>query len=276
MATIPLEDNFTDILGKAQRGLKLTDEQLSQRAGIKVAELAAAKSGEVEEDILRKLAGVLGLGADRLVASARKSWYPAAHEVPGLAQFNSPYEDMTVNAYLAWDTKTKEAVAFDTGADAGPILHLAKANGLRITTILLTHTHPDHIAELSRLKKETGAPAYVSQLEPTSGAETFPEGRTFAVGSLRIETRKTSGHSVGGITFVVSGLSQPVAVVGDSLFAGSMGGGGISYADALENNRKKILTLAGQTVVCPGHGPLTSVAEEQQHNPFFPEFANAR
>ena len=272
MAKIPLEDNFTDILGKAQRGLKLTDEQLSQQAGIKVAELAAAKSGEVQDDVLRKLSGPLRLGADRLIASARKSWYPAQHEVSGLAQFNTPYEDMTVNAYLAWDTKTKEAVAFDTGADASPMLQLAKANALRITTILLTHTHGDHIAELGRLKKETGAPAYVSQLEPTSGAETFPEGRTFTIGALKVETCKTSGHSVGGITFVISGLSQPVAVVGDSLFAGSMGGGGISYSDALENNRKKILTLPGQTVICPGHGPLTSVAEEQQHNPFFPEF----
>jgi hydroxyacylglutathione hydrolase len=274
MAKIPLEDNFTDILGKAQRGLKLTDEQLSQRAGVAVAELLAAKSGEINEGILKKVAEILGLGADRLIASARKSWYPSGHELPGLAQFNTPYEDMTVNAYLAWDDRSKEAVAFDTGADAGPMLQFAKARGLRIRTILLTHTHPDHIAELARLKKETGAPAYVSQLEPTSGAEIFPEGRTFSVGNLRVETRKTTGHSIGGITFVLSGLSKPVAVVGDSLFAGSMGGGGISYSDALENNRKKILTLPGETIVCPGHGPLTSVAEEQQHNPFFPEFQN--
>jgi glyoxylase-like metal-dependent hydrolase (beta-lactamase superfamily II) len=51
-----------------------------------------------------------------------------------------------------------------------------------------------------------------------------------------------------------------------------MGGGAISYTDALRNNRSKILTLPGETVLCPGHGPLTSVAEEKQHNPFFPEF----
>jgi hydroxyacylglutathione hydrolase len=272
MAKIPLEDNFTDIIGKAQRGLKLTDEQLSQRAGVTVAELLAAKSSEINDAILKKVASALGLGAERLVTSARKGWYPAVHEVHGLAQFNTPYEDMTVNAYLAWDESSKEAVAFDTGADAGPMLELAKSRGLRITIILLTHTHGDHIAELGRLKKETGAPAHVSKFEPTSGAETFPERQTFTVGSLQIETRKTTGHSVGATTFIIAGLSKPVAVVGDSLFAGSMGGGGISYADALENNRKKILTLPGETVVCPGHGPLTTVAEEQEHNPFFPEF----
>jgi glyoxylase-like metal-dependent hydrolase (beta-lactamase superfamily II) len=271
MAKIPLEDNFTDIIGKAQRGLKLTDEQLSQRAGISVAELVAAKGGEINEGVLRKLAAPLGLGADRLIASARKAWYPNASDMAGVAQVNTPYEDMTVNAYLVWDEKTKEAAAFDTGADAGPLLQLAQSRGLRITTILLTHTHPDHIAALGRLKKETGAPAFVPQLEPTAGAETFPEGRNFSIGGLRIETRKTSGHSVGGTTFVIAGLSRPVAVVGDSLFAGSMGGGGISYSDALENNRKKILTLPGETVICPGHGPFTSVVEERQNNPFFPE-----
>ena len=92
------------------------------------------------------------------------------------------------------------------------------------------------------------------------------------MGALRLETRLTSGHSVGGITYVVSGLARPVAVVGDALFAGSMGGGMVSYADALANNRRHILSLPDPTVVCPGHGPLSTVGEEKQHNPFFPEF----
>jgi hydroxyacylglutathione hydrolase len=56
------------------------------------------------------------------------------------------------------------------------------------------------------------------------------------------------------------------------MFAGSMGGGAVSYSDALSNNRKKILTLADETVLCPGHGPLTTVGEQKRHNPFFPEF----
>jgi hydroxyacylglutathione hydrolase len=79
----------------------------------------------------------------------------------------------------------------------------------------------------------------------------------------------TSGHSPGGMTFVVTGLSRPVAIVGDSLFAGSMGGGNVSYDDALRNNREKILTLPDETIVCPGHGPLTSVGKEKRDNPFF-------
>ena len=93
-------------------------------------------------------------------------------------------------------------------------------------------------------------------------------GATVAV-TLEIEARLTSGHSPGGMTYVVTGLSRPIAIVGDSLFAGSMGGGNVSYEDALRNNREKILTLPDETVICPGHGPMTTVGEEKAHNPFF-------
>jgi len=89
---------------------------------------------------------------------------------------------------------------------------------------------------------------------------------------LHVKALATSGHSVGGITYLISGLERPVAVVGDALFAGSMGGGMVSYADALENNRIKLMTLPDETIVCPGHGPMTTISQEKAHNPFFPEF----
>src|ERR1043166_1530106 len=272
MTMIPLEDNFNDIIGKAQRGFKLRDDQLAERAGIAVNELGRIQSGKVEDELIQKVARALSLGPGALVASANKRWLPAELEVAGLAQFNTPYHDMTVNAYLVWDPKSRQAVAFDTGADSSPALQFPKSNELEIKLILLTHTHPDHIADLARFKSETGAPAFVPEREPIAGAEAFSEGRTFELGGLRIETRLTSGHSAGGITFVISGLARPVAVVGDAMFAGSMGGGGVSYTDALGHNRKKILSLPNETVLCPGHGPLTTVGEEKLHNPFFPEF----
>src|SRR5207249_2647909 len=128
MAKVPLEDNFTDIIGKAQRGFKLSDDQLAQRAGVPVNELGRIQSGKAEEEIIRKVAQVLNLGPTALIESARKSWYPQEREVPGLAQFNTVYHDMTVNAYLVWDPTTKEAVVFDTGADCTPTLQAVKAN----------------------------------------------------------------------------------------------------------------------------------------------------
>jgi len=274
MDSIPLEDNFSDIVGKAQRGLKLSDGELASRAGVASDAIGRIKSGEIDEAGLRKIAPVLNLAPEALVQSAKKAWYPPALQVNGLAQFNTPYEDMTVNSYLAWDPKTKEAVAFDTGADSGPMLQLAKERGLTIKLILLTHTHGDHIADLARLKKETGAPAHVCSLEPVSGAEGFSAGKSFQLGAIKMETRQTSGHSKGGIIYVLSGLERPAAIVGDALFAGSMGGGMISWDDALSNNRKHIFSLPDDTVVCPGHGPLTTVREEKRHNPFYPEFKN--
>lgn len=272
MAAIPLEDNFTDIVGKAQRGLKLSDDVLAKGAGLRSEELLAVKGGEVNEAALRRLAGVLGLGADRLLALARKAYAPQPRSVPGLAQFNTAYEDMTVNSYLVWRPGGKTAVAFDTGADCGPMLECARSQGLGIELILLTHIHTDHIMALDRLKSATGAPARVSALEPTAGAEPFALPHVFEAGGVRIEARQTSGHAAGGITYVISGLDQPVAIVGDALFAGSMGGGLVSYADALANNRKQIFTLPDATVVCAGHGPLTTVGEEKRNNPFYPEF----
>jgi hydroxyacylglutathione hydrolase len=274
MASIPLEDNFTDILGKAQRGLKLMDGDLASRAGVSVDALVTAKGGKVDEGALQKLAKVLDLAPAALIESAKQAWYPPALQVNGLAQFNTPYNDITVNSYLIWDAKSKEGIAFDTGADASGMLKAAQDRQLSVKLILLTHTHPDHIADLDRLKRETGASAHVCALEAIPGAEQFQAGVSFQIGNLKIETRQTSGHSKGGITYVISGLERSVAVVGDALFAGSMGGGMVSYADALANNRKHIFSLPDDTVICPGHGPLTTVREEKRHNPFYPEFKN--
>ncbi len=273
--TIPLEDTFSDIIGKAQRGLKFTDRALFLRAAIGPYEdtLLALKAGEFHHTALLKLAPALGLHAKALVAVAQGKYSPAPVEVEGLAQFNTQFEDMTVNAYIAWDAVSKTAAAFDTGADAQPMIDFIKAKGLTLKSIFLTHTHADHIAGLDALKAATGCKDVFSNVrEAQPDTTTFEAGASWDVGVLKIGSRSTWGHSKGGTTFVISGLAQPVAVVGDALFAGSMGGGGISYTDALETNRKEIMTLPDNTVVCPGHGPLTTIAEEKANNPFFPEF----
>ena len=190
--------------------MKLSDDQLAAKAGISLDDLARVKGGEANEAILETLAFNLNLGAGALIDSARKAWFPEPVEVAGLKQFNTVYEDMTVNLYLAWDAKSKQAVVFDTGADCSPALQFAKANGLTIKLILLTHTHIDHIVDLARLKAETSAPAWVGQGENFADAQPFSEGKTFKVGALKIETRQTSGHAAGGITYVISGLKRPV------------------------------------------------------------------
>lgn len=265
---IPLEDNVSDIIGKAQRGLGISDSQLAERAGVSADKVRAARSGNFDEETIDRIAPVLKLSSAGLRKLALGKW-DAVEEIEGLAQFNTTYGDMTVNAYLVWDPATREAVAFDTGADCSGMVERVEGEGLKVKLILLTHAHPDHVADLARLRKTTGAPVYISELEPEEGAEPIAEGKRFELGSLKIEARLTSGHSPGGITYVVTGLVRPIAVVGDSLFAASMGGGNVSYQDALRNNREKILTLPDETIICPGHGPLTTVAKEKRENPFF-------
>ncbi|MEZ5299968.1 MAG: MBL fold metallo-hydrolase [Verrucomicrobiales bacterium] len=182
---------------------------------------------------------------------------------------------MAVNAYLAWDAGTKKAAAFDTGAKAKEMVEFAKKQGLSIEAIFLTHTHPDHIADLGALRKAAaeGAKVNVHVLEQLPDCDFLQDGAEYEVGALKIVAKHTHGHSRGGTSYIIEGLKRPVAVVGDALFAGSMGGGMASYRDALRTNRQHLLSLPDDAVLCPGHGPMTTVAEEKAHNPFFPEFS---
>ena len=267
---IPLEDNVGDIIGKAQRGLGVSDSELAKKAGIDLQTIRKLREGDFDETALRSVAPVLGLAAGPLCELANGEWRPERiDERDGFAQFNTRYHDMTVNAYLVWDPASRVAAAFDTGADSSEMVRFASRHKLNVQLILLTHAHPDHVADLPRLREETGADVFVPAREPVSGAEPIDEGKHFHVGSLEIDTRLTWGHSQGGITYVVTGLARPIAIVGDSLFAGSMGGGNISYPEALRNNLDKILTLPDETIICPGHGPMTTVGEEKEHNAFF-------
>lgn len=272
---IPLEDLFNDVITKAQRGLGLTDDALAAAAGVDPALLHAAKDGLADETTLLKLAAPLHLHGPSLVIMAQNGWFPRPIEMAGLACFNTPYHDMTVNAYIVWDPATKQAAAFDTGANAQPMLDFLDNHDLRLDKIFITHTHGDHIADLPALKTGSGCPNALSHArEACPGTDTFDinDNTAWTLGTLRIEPRSTHGHARGGVTYLITGLAHPVAVVGDALFASSMGGGLVSYTDALATNRKEIFTLPDETILCPGHGPLTTVLEEKQHNPFYPEF----
>jgi glyoxylase-like metal-dependent hydrolase (beta-lactamase superfamily II) len=267
---IPLEDNFGDIIGKAQRGLGLSESIVASRAGLSVEAVRRLRAGHFDAAAARLVAPVLGLNARALEEMGRNEYAPAAVDpFEGLAQFNTPFDEMTVNAYLVWDPASRDAAAFDTGGDCSGMLGQLRSMNLALRFIFLTHTHGDHIFDLDRLREETGAPVYVSSREPLDEAESIEPGRAFSLGSLRVEARLTWGHSRGGITWVINGLPRPVAVVGDALFAGSMGGGMASYEDALRTNREEIFSLPDSTILCPGHGPMTSVGEEREHNPFF-------
>src|ERR1051325_5601516 len=267
---IELEDNVGDVIGKAQRGLEISDSELAKTCGADLMAIRKVRDGDFNEATLRAVATPLDLDAEALIDLARAKYRPAELKgFDGLAQFSSDYNGMLVNAYLIWDLESKHAAAFDTGAQSDGMLKRATKENVSIKMILLTHAHPDHIADLPRLREETGAQIFAPARESVPGAEKIDEGKHFKLGKIDIEARLTWGHSAGGITFVCTGLARPIAIVGDSMFAGSMGGGGVSSKYAVHNNLEKILTLPDETVICPGHGPMTSVGEEKKHNPFF-------
>src|SRR5580698_2743387 len=208
MARIPIEDNFNDIIAKAQRGLGISDAALIKLAEVSAADLAAVKSGKVIDAVIRRVARHLRLEPNALEALAHKSWYPEAPIFPhGFSVFNTPFGDMTVNSYLVWDSRSRTAAAFDTGSDCSGMLGVIRAEKLRLQMIFLTHTHDDHVADLPRLAKETGAEVWASDREPSDlpGARTFKENAHFHLGTLAIKTLSTWGHSPGQTTYYVTG-----------------------------------------------------------------------
>ncbi len=118
-----------------------------------------------------------------------------------------------------------------------------------------------------------------------SNSKTAPQQRNRAndfvhLGSLRITNRETPGHAEEGVTYIVGNWPDDAphaAIVGDAIFAGlPIGTGFISWDLAKQKVREQILSLPPDTLICPGHGPLTTVAEEKAHNPFFSLTERAR
>src|SRR3954453_6592492 len=105
---IPLEDNFSDVIGKAQRGLRISDTELAEKARVSSQKIRQLREGTFDELALVRVEPVLGLAARQLCNLAQGQWQPKSREmVNGLEQFTTNYEDMTVNAYLVWDPESK-------------------------------------------------------------------------------------------------------------------------------------------------------------------------
>ena len=271
---IPLEDLYTDVLAKAQRGLNLSDDDVAARSGLTTRAVQLLKAGHPERAPLARLAEALELNAGALIALSEDRYQPeVTPPADGFAMVTTPYGGgMTVNAYLFWQRAARAVIAFDTGSSCGKLIAASKAVGTKIGMIFLTHTHPDHIMDLRRLREWSSAPIFVGMEEQLPAPKTIgiAAGTSTSAGPLTIKARSTPGHSPGGMTYVVEGLPERFAVVGDTLFAGSMGGVAPEfYAAARKANREQIFSLPDDTILCPGHGPLTTVGLEKKHNPFY-------
>lgn len=274
---LPIEDDFNDIVSKAQKGLELSTEKLSERANITSAQIRDLRKGVFDEENLRAAAQAMRLNEEALIAVAKNEWYPQEpSRLSGFATISTPFWEGFVNAYVVWDLESKLAIAFDTGMEAGPLISFVREQGLDLQVLYLTHTDPDHCVGVSAICAAFGCVVKVNEKEGAripAGAEVFPDGYTSTHGQLKVRSMLTDGHTAGGTTFVLDGLDRRIAIVGDALFAGSMGGVRLTYDHCL-NSMKRILELEPDTVLAPGHGPLTSVAEERRMNCFYQSNSN--
>src|SRR5438093_2830919 len=175
---IPLEDNVGDIIGKAQRGLGISDTELAEKARVSTQNIRELREGDVDKAALLSVAPILALNGQALCELAKGKWHPKKiEEHDGLAPFNTDYHGMAVNAYLVWDPASRAAAAFDTGGDSSEMVRFARHHKLDVQLVLLTHAHADHVADLPRLREETGGDVFAPAREPVPGAALIEEGK---------------------------------------------------------------------------------------------------
>lgn len=195
-----------------------------------------------------------------------------------------------VNCYILGCLKTQIAAIVDPGDQSDLILERCRDLNLTPKFILNTHGHADHIADNGYIKKETRADIVIHPLDAPMLTDPqlnmsamfgtpwtsppadlhFKEGENFRVGALEFEVLHLPGHSRGSVCLI----HDPIAIVGDVLFAGSIGrtdfpGG--SYEQLVGNIMRKLLPLEDHVQVYSGHGPATTIGEERRHNPFLLE-----
>jgi glyoxylase-like metal-dependent hydrolase (beta-lactamase superfamily II) len=271
-----LEDHIGDIIKKGRLMSGVSPAAAASAAGVTADDFAnLERSGKTPAPInWPALAAALGLNPQKLEGIAR-GWLPAPEDLGRwheIRVITTAEDDLSVNCFLVWDEVNLEAALFDTGLDAQPVLDCLKENQLQLRHVFITHSHYDHVQALAPLR------AAWPKARIHSGSKSAPvdqrnkPSEIIHLGGLRVTYRETPGHAEDGVTYVIGNWQEDaphIAVVGDTLFAGSMGNGNGQWELARQKVREQILSLPPDTVLCPGHGPLTTVAEEKEHNPFF-------
>ncbi len=271
-----LEDHLGDVVRKARKASGRSPADAARAAEFSEAELSALEeTGKfTKRPNFNALAAAVGLHASKLEQLA-DGWLPSPVEIGTwreLRMLSTTRDGNSVNNYLVWDEVTREAALFDTGWDAAEALQLILENGLALKHVFLTHSHEDHIAALGQIRE-----AFPKLHLHTNSKASPPQHRNRAndclhLGSLRITNRDVPGHAEDGVIYLVGNWPEDaphVAIIGDTIFAGSLATGFISTEILKKNVQEKIFSLPAETLLCPGHGPLTTVAAEKAHNPFF-------
>lgn len=200
-----------------------------------------------------------------------------------------PVGPLQCNCSVIADGASREALVIDPGDDIERVLTIVRQHGLQVKQIVVTHAHIDHVGGAMRLKRLTGAPILLNQndsnllkmvdqqalwvgMAPPGRVDldqSIGDGDTVRVGSLEANVMHTPGHTEGSVCLYFP--AQQKVIAGDTLFAGSIGrtdlpGG--SFEKIMESLHTRLLALPDETLVVPGHGPVTTIGEERETNPF--------
>ncbi|HVP50122.1 MAG TPA: MBL fold metallo-hydrolase [Candidatus Bathyarchaeia archaeon] len=200
-----------------------------------------------------------------------------------------PVGPLACNCSIIGDEQSREAIVIDPGDDIEQVTAILQRHGLTVKEIVITHAHIDHIGGAGKLKRLTGAPVLLNANdqtllkmldvqaswlgmrppENTAIDASITTGDKLQTGGLVADVMHTPGHTEGSICLYFA--AQDMLIAGDTLFAGSIGrtdlpGG--SYKKIIESLHGPILALPDETIVVPGHGPVTTIGEERASNPF--------
>lgn len=280
-SAVRLEDELGDVIAKARAGRGLFAAQTARAADLSLTQLEDIEHYRwiPSELTLQMLADTLHLDPDKLITLARGCWAPRARELSTdslfVKQVEVPVGQYSENAYIAACARTGDAAVIDPGGEIDQIRRMLQENHLTLKMVLITHAHGDHIGGLRELVSAAGGVAVACSAHDRDAvmrgldAEWLPaeDRTTFRLGELSIRAIATPGHTQGSVCYAVEGA----CFVGDTLFAGSIGrpSSSVIYGHMLEAVRSQVLGLPGETILLPGHGPVTTVAEELEHNPFF-------
>jgi glyoxylase-like metal-dependent hydrolase (beta-lactamase superfamily II) len=200
-----------------------------------------------------------------------------------------PVGPLQCNCSIIGDEATREGIVIDPGDDIADVLALIQKHNLKIKQIVITHAHIDHVGGAMKLRAATGAPillnqndysllkmldiqaAWIGMAAPgkVDIDHSLAEQDKVQAGALVANVLQTPGHTEGSICLHFPAEKKLIA--GDTLFAGSIGrtdlpGG--SFDKIISSLHEKVLALPDDTIVVPGHGPLTTIGEERESNPF--------
>lgn len=272
----PLEDELGDVLDKALQRAGVSEGVLAERAQVCVNKIRDAIDYryELDPDELRRLAASLGLNEIGFCAMATGR-YPVP-EISGLPfclfPLRMPHGIGVANAYVVADCSRPSGLLFDCGPGDSALRRVWPSRIRELEAVFITHAETEHVNGLSDAKKRGNPPVFAPPGSRLAGATQVGEGARLEFAGFSVEVWSTPGHVEAHNCYVVRTASAPAGtpllISGDVLFAGSVGGAFFCRQKLTASMERIFAQLPPETVVAPGHGPLTTLENERRFNPF--------